>query len=363
MSPFFTYSLDFSSEKMLYYSMAKNKPQTKEQLIYYMANKLSLGTYDRRFIANLLVLTTEKKPVTSGQSELLAKLIVRYRKQFVKYELDVHDLDKLPWSIDPIISSAEYTNASLRLVNNDTCILKAPYKKEFAKKVKRLSWLEWENTNKIWEFKLSPYTLKIVNKLVNMHFDSVNYCSKIKILLDSVVQYQNFKYWDPTLTRINGNLYIIATNKHLDAAIADIKLDTELNTISTLVRYGIKIDDSIVKELSANYSETEIEFARGFVVTFEVTEPLALVKNLININADYVVIINRYSAWKEYIAKLKKELTKKEIKLKHLTTNKNEEINVKDVKYPVLIMDSSSYLYDEPLSSSLFKVINLTKST
>ena len=68
--------------------MTKVKPTTKEQLVDFMLKYLSLGTYDKKFLNNLVQLNfIQKIQVTTNQADLLDKITLRYHRQLLKKEL------------------------------------------------------------------------------------------------------------------------------------------------------------------------------------------------------------------------------------------------------------------------------------
>lgn len=118
--------------------MSVIKPSTKEQLIYYLLNHISLGTYDRKFLSNLQTMyMVSQKPVTTNQSRLLSRIILQYKRQLLKHEITVDQANALPWTREPIPSLPEFTETHLILVD-DELILRSPYKNIFVKDFKKL---------------------------------------------------------------------------------------------------------------------------------------------------------------------------------------------------------------------------------
>ena len=58
---------------------------------------------------------------------LLEKIVLRYEKQFAKKELNVNELVKLPWNVEPILSLPKFTQASIS-VNDNTIEIVCPFK-------------------------------------------------------------------------------------------------------------------------------------------------------------------------------------------------------------------------------------------
>ena len=256
----------------------------KEQLVYYMVANLRLSRYDIRFLQNLEKISSVKKRITSNQVELVDKLIEKYERQFVKNQMFIKDLSKLPWKTLVVETTDEYTSAHIGILN-DNLILKTPYNKAFITAFRSLSESSfvWDNVNKYYIADLSTFSLKLASNMVTKFFNDVRYSDNVKKLLDQLSYYKNVKYWTPTLVCINGNYMIACTNKALDESIKHITLNTELITLAELVRYGIQIDESILRT-------DEERFAGSYNPKIELNNICDIVPWLQNIKCDYVSV-------------------------------------------------------------------------
>jgi hypothetical protein len=256
----------------------------KEQLIYYMATNLRLSRYDIRFLQNLEKISLVKKRITSNQVELVDKLIEKYERQFVKNQMFIKDLAKLPWKTLVVETTDEYTSAHIGILN-DNLILKTPYNKAFITAFRSLSESSfvWDNTNKYYIADLSTFSLKLAINMVTKFFNEVRYSDNVKKLLDQLSYYKDIKYWTPTMVCANGNYMIACTNNALDESIKHITLNTELTTLADLVRYGIQIDESILRT-------DEERFAGSYNPKIELNNICDIVPWLQNINCDYVSV-------------------------------------------------------------------------
>ena len=256
----------------------------KEQLVYYMVANLRLSRYDIRFLQNLEKISSVKKRITSNQVELVDKLIEKYERQFVKNQMFVKELSKLPWKTLVVETTDEYTSAHIGILN-DNLILKTPYNKAFITAFRSLSESSfvWDNINKYYIADLSTFSLKLASNMVTKFFNDVRYSDNVKKLLDQLTYYKDVQYWTPTLVCTNGNYIIACTNKALDESIKHITLSTELNTLAELVRYGIMIDDSIMHT-------DEERFAGSYNPKVELNNICDIVPWLQNIKCDYVSV-------------------------------------------------------------------------
>jgi len=256
----------------------------KEQLIYYMVANLRLSRYDIRFLQNLEKISSVKKRITSNQVELVDKLIEKYERQFVKNQMFIKELSKLPWKTLVIETTDEYTSAHIGILN-DNLILKTPYNKAFITAFRNLSQSSfvWDNTNKYYIADLSTFSLKLAFRMTAIFFNEIRFSDNVKKILNQQEYYKDVKYWTPTLVCVNSNYMIACTNKALDESIKHITLNTELTTLAELVRYGIQIDESILQT-------NEERFAGSYNPKVELNNICDIVPWLQNIKCDYVSV-------------------------------------------------------------------------
>jgi hypothetical protein len=287
--------------------MNKVAPNTKEQLIYFLLNNLSLGTYDKKFLANIQVKNLiNKAPLTTNQATLLNKIVERYARQLGKFDLFVSDLTALPWEITPIQSLPTYTEVFLEL-NDNELILRSPYKKEFlAEFIKLDTGGFWNKTEKIWTIPGSTYSLKSLVSLVEKYYPIVNYCDNIKKILDDIYNFSDCKYWDPTLV-YNNSLMINAINQPLYDAIKDIPFDITLPSLARIVRYGINIDSSVSNEFYRHFSVDDVDFAKSIDYNVEFGD-LSIVDKIVAINTDLVLMYFNGHGLSSYFHDIKNKL-------------------------------------------------------
>jgi hypothetical protein len=337
----------------------KAQPSTKEQLIYFLYNHISLGTYDKKFINNLVTMyLTLMKPLTSNQSTLLDKITLRYERQLRKEQIDANEMVKLPWNITPIESLPSYTQAHVG-IEDDYVVVRSPFKSEFIKAFKQLPTCRWERETKTWYVSANEQSLKNTISLINTHYETVNYSSEIENILNTINTYKDCLYWNPTLVKVNGLMYVAATNKSLNEAIQHIPLDGSLESIARLAYFGIKISRSVLNDIPSDVTDDEILLATESDITIEY-DAISLSKMLANIKADYVLIREWNILAKELAVNLKKELESHNITTEILDRLSTPPVETAmKAKMPVLI---GGYSFQNPLRHFFAKTIGLTNS-
>ena len=146
-------------------------PTTKEQLIHYLVQNISLGTYDKKFLTNVY---ENNKPLTTNQNELLDKIVLRYSRQFAKKKLIATDLINLPWTRPLIISSSEFTDANIYTVD-DKIYIRTPYKKDYILKLKEFNYpIIWDRDKRVWHTDYCAETLKFIIHHTENNFNVIN---------------------------------------------------------------------------------------------------------------------------------------------------------------------------------------------
>jgi hypothetical protein len=324
----------------------------KEQLIYYMFTNLRLSRYDIRFLQNLEKIIVSKSRITSNQSTLVDKLIEKYERQFVKNQMFIKELLNLPWKTLIVETTDEYTSAHIGIVD-DNIILKTPYNKAFITAFRSLSQSSflWDNTNKYYIADLSTFSLKLAVRITGTFFNEIRYSDNVKKIISQQKYYEDVQYWTPTLVCVNGNYMIAATNSALDNAIQHIKLNTELTTLSELVRYGIEVDESILLT-------DEERFAGSYNPKVELSNICDIVPWLKNIKCDYVSVSG---VGLSTSVKFKNDL-KQALELAGIRYNDSGRMMIHDnmskYKFPVVIKFKLIHDTDHANTAKVINVVN-----
>jgi hypothetical protein len=326
----------------------------KEHLVYYMVSNLRLSRYDIRFLQNLEKIIVDKKRITSNQVGLVEKLIEKYERQFIKNQLFISELLKLPWKTLVVETTEEYTSAHIGILD-DNIILKTPYNKLFIASFRSLSQSSfiWDNENKYYIADLSTFSLKLAINIATKFFTEVRYSDNVRKLLDQLQYYNDVKYWEPTLVNSNGNYIIACSNSALDNSIQHIKLNTELTTLAELVRYGIQIDENILLT-------DEERFAGSYNPKVELSNICDIVPWLQNIKCDYVSVTGvGISTSVKFKIEFKQALERAGIKYSDTVRFVGPE-HVKQYKFPVIVKFKLISDFTEP--TQMAKVINIVNS-
>jgi len=330
-----------------------------------MSNKLSLGTYDKKFINNIL----GKNPITSNQALLLDKIITRYHKQFLKKELNSNELLSLPWTNDPIESLPEYTEAKIS-IEGSNIIIKTPYNASYIKEIKKvpypIRWVKTEN-DKYWSLEFSAMTFKTIVDLTEKNYTITNYCDTCKHIINYLSTFEDCKYWDPTLVYKNGSFMLLATNEPLYEHVKDILLDTSMSSVSKLIKYGVKLDSTIVDYFYESLKghddyEDRVKFILTLNPVMDMNNVETVIEYIMMIDSDLVILgptVTRKVSEKE---KIKTKLVDNNIAFVWMDSKTDFIVDTTQYKMPVFIDFGISNLGNFSLSVPWIKQISLVNN-
>lgn len=320
-----------------------------EQLLYFMKGHIQLSRYDEKFIDTISTLTT----VTTNQVILLHTLIYKYRKQFSKHELFVEKLVELPWNATVIESSPQYTEAHVSIVDKKI-IFKCPYNRNFIEffRKQQLNTFTWLKDKRHYESDYGQQALKLLIDSSSKHFKNINFCPITLKLLEPLTQYQNVRYWKPTLVNSNGNLLIAASNEMVDIALSNQPFNTDLISLSNIASYGVHIDKSLYDS-----SDIKSNFFANFISTVEIKNIPDSIYWIKELNCENV-LISGMSFLNAHQHKLVAELNKHSISFVDLNTNILTEEN-KNKPFVLLKFKSKT---DIPYVKNIIKIVQFVNS-
>jgi hypothetical protein len=279
--------------------------KTAEHVVHFMMKDINLSRFDKRFVESLQVLNQ----ITTNQVELFYKIVFKYRRQFLKHELDVDKLIYLPWNKKVIESSIQYTAGHVS-IENDKIFFKCPYNKNFIQAFRNQpsNTFVWDKESRQYESNYGAYQLRLLATIIPKFFKEIHYCNVTQSILEKVKEYETVKYWQPTLLTVNGNLMIVATNGYLDEALGDMVLNTDSKTIATLVYHGVTIDPSVY-----DATDNKQVFMANMFVDVELDSTSNIVPWLKEINCDAVFLFKFGHMYIECVKNILDKLVKAKI--------------------------------------------------
>lgn len=220
----------------------------KEQVLDYMvAGHVHLSKKDYAFFNNIKYMIQQKRPITSNQDKLFCLLISKYKKQIVKLGNDSNDFINLPWKNSVVKTSNQYLVANV-FIDNNIIKIKSPYNTKFVQYIRESpsqhSFL-WSSAERLYKGEFNTLNLKFACRAVKLYYDQIIYCDNIQKILEDLKQYEDVKYWHPTLVKRANNYFILGINSSLYEATKHIELNDKPETLFELAQYGIEVDANI----------------------------------------------------------------------------------------------------------------------
>lgn len=321
----------------------------KEQVVSYMiAGHVHLSKKDYGFFSNINNISKGNNPITSNQDKLFNKLLVKYKKQLSKLNINIETIQNLPWKVGVIESKQEFLEAKLSIKDNNI-IIKAPFNTKFIQNFRNvpLNTFEWDKIKKCYTAPFRTYNLKIATETITKFYTDVNYCEEIIKILTELKEYESVRYWEPTLVKQNNNLYIYGLNEHVYENIKNLELTDDPKTLFVLSQYGIKIDDTVT---GANQI---LKFAGNFDVKIDLEYFDFLCTILHELEVDHVFTTREIIYNKNISNEIKLKLLNYGISCRNLNTSINTNNAV------LLKTSSSNYISHH---SNICKIITLTNS-
>ena len=169
--------------------------------------------------------------------------------------------------------------------------------------------------------------------------------------MDDVLEYDDMRYWQPTLIKRNENLYVVATNESLNTVLGDMQLSDDVDTFITLSKHGVSIGSEFYKD------DPKLKFMCESVTNVEHWQMDSMIEWLKEMKCELVVLSGFSSI---NLAKKKLIDLLRDANLEFLDTAIVTR-PIKDYKNPVLVKfkKNSDMLYSP---DKVAKVIHLVNS-
>lgn len=216
---------------------------------------VSLARYDVQILSSMSGATLEGKSLTDKQAELAVKIILKYRKQLEKLDIDVGPVETPKFRL----GIRQIDRRRLLLVENDHIVLRFPYDVKLISDIRDLakisqgSW-QFQSDSRAWKLALTE------TNVVAAHGFATNNNFEIDLnfnqYLDAVLEVEKQPY-QIQLTLNNGNIQITNAHNSLIESVSNwCKLDQ--SNIDLLVDhssiYGYTVSTEIIDNITNKYN-------------------------------------------------------------------------------------------------------------
>ena len=217
---------------------------------------ISLARYDVQILDSMSQATQSGKALTDKQADLAIKLILKYRKQLEKLEIDVG-----PIEINPQfrLGIRQIDRRRLLFVENNTVVLKFPYDVKLIDDLRDLAKISqgrwrFDSNTRAWHLALTETNVVAANGFAENHQFEID--KKFKSYLQTVIDCEQITY-EIKLVQVEDRLSITNAIDSLNEAINNwcgFHLSNCDKLVDNSSIYGYTVDEQILKNISTKYS-------------------------------------------------------------------------------------------------------------
>ena len=216
---------------------------------------VSLARYDVQVLASMSAATQSGRALTDKQAELAVKIILKYRKQLEKLDIDVTPIENPRYKL----GIRTIDRRRLLYLENNIIVVKFPYETKLIDDLRDLSKISqggwhFNSTDKAWHLAITETNVVAANGFALNHQFEIS--EEFKKLVQTVIECEQIQYeikligTDAGLTIQNApNTLIEAINNYcgFDSSNCDLLVDNS-------AIYGYTVDRAIQEKITDKYS-------------------------------------------------------------------------------------------------------------
>ena len=253
------------------------------------AQKISLARYDISIIDNMSASTVWGTALTDKQSELVVKLVLKYRKQFAKNNIDVSPVEHPQFRL-PIRKIDR--SKTVKLIN-DSMAIRFPYDTKLINEIQEVKGISqgsvrFERDTKTWYFGITEYNVNWVITWAQAYGFDID--QKILTLLDQIIECEKHPYKIELIKQNNEYTVTNAPSSLLEYLDQHGGLNTG-NIVKLIDHSGIcgyQVDQKILQQATKQYGQSLSEIGEKHSIHIKPSP-----KNL-NMIFDYAELTDRY---------------------------------------------------------------------
>jgi len=241
---------------------------TKDEMISELLKDVRLNRYDLAFLTNIKQKYLDRNhPLSEKQSDLVDKIIKKYRKQLKKLDIDYKKILSLPWKNGIITSDELRKKTFFRFSNDGNMELYFNFNKKMIEEIRGIVHddvheyfktgmssqfggdrydFNWHSEEKMWRGPFNVYCFRNLFYFANKHGIQIDPAVKN---LHSVAS-QTFgdkKSWTPHCRIINNRIYINMITESMLSYLDDIDMtDLSFKTFERIAELGIDLPDDFL---------------------------------------------------------------------------------------------------------------------
>jgi hypothetical protein len=216
---------------------------------------VSLARYDVQILSSMSAATQSGKALTDRQAELAVKIILKYKKQLEKLQIDVTPVENPQFRL----GIRTIDRRRLLYINDNKIVAKFPYETKLIDDIRDLAKLSqgawhFDNSNRAWHLAITETNVIAANGFANNHeFETSN---EFQDLVKAVIACEQTPYQIMLVETDQGLIIQNAPASLIQAVNNCCELDS--SNIDLLVDrsciYGYSVERSILEHVSNTYS-------------------------------------------------------------------------------------------------------------
>jgi hypothetical protein len=252
---------------------------------------ISLARYDVQILSSMSQTTQSGRALTDRQAELAVKLVLKYRKQLEKLDIDVGPVESPVFRL----GIRQIDRRRLLYVDHDNIVLKFPYDTTLINDLRDLAKISqgrwrFDPANRAWALAITETNVVAANGFAQNHQFEI--APEVAEYLEAVELCEQQPY-QIQLTRTPQGLQITNAAKSLqEAVLADCGLDDENldRLVDCSAIYGYTVDEQIQLDAACRYSPRICNLLLAQETKFAPNSDATVVKDIIR----YADITQRY---------------------------------------------------------------------
>lgn len=217
---------------------------------------VSLARYDVQILSSMSSATQSGKALTDKQADLAVKIILKYRKQLEKLEIDISPIETNP---QYRLGIRQIDRRRLLFIENNSIVLQFPYDTKLIddnRSLAKISQGQWrfDSKRRAWNLAITETNVVAANGFAENHQFEID--KNFKTYLQAVTECEQVPY-EIKLVQINNELSITNAANSLIEAInnwcgfdpSNVELLVDNSSI-----YGYTVDQQILETIATKYS-------------------------------------------------------------------------------------------------------------
>jgi hypothetical protein len=252
---------------------------------------VSLARYDVQILSSMSQTTQSGRPLTDRQADLAVKLVLKYRRQLEKLDIDVSPVEHPTYRL----GIRQIDRRRLLYIEDDSIVLKFPYETTLINDLRDLSKISqgrwrFDAANRAWSLAITETNVVAANGFAQNHQFEI--APEFTNYIQAVETCEQTPYEIKLIEQDGGLAITNAANSLLEAMGNLCSFDhSNLNTlVDAAPVYGYTVDELLLLDMAVKYGPRVANLMTAQETKFAPTSDETVFQDLIR----YADLTNRY---------------------------------------------------------------------